>query len=396
MRTWGKLTLGAALVLASAVIVPIQAPAPAHAADYPSWSDVEAARSDERSAANAVAWVRDSIAQLATEVERTRLDLEVKSGKWIELDARSRAKQAETQTLAAQAEEAGDRATEAELRAGQWAAQVVKTTGSDPTLQLFVESDDASRILSAIGISSRVSQHASGLYETATQERNTAESLTRQSETAQAELEQLEADAAVAMAEAQAASEAASAALVAQQERQAQLEQMLIVLTERRAATEADYRVGEQVRLQEKLQEVHWADVSASGWVRPSSGWISSYYGNRAAGVGSSNHQGIDLAGGCWTPILAAASGTVTNASWHWSYGYNMTVNHGGGLRTFYAHMPSGGFTASVGQWVEVGTQIGHIGTTGSSTGCHLHFEVHTGNTTTDPLPFLAAHGVYL
>src|SRR5690606_646765 len=211
------------------------APSPAHAADYPTWSDVEAARNDEAAAASAVAWVRDSIAQLAAEVERTRLDLEVKAQKWMELDARSRAKQAETQALAAQAEEAGTRATEAELRAGQWAAQVVKATGSDPTLQLFVEADDASRILSAIGVSSRVSQHANGLYETAEQERNTAESLTRQSETAQAELAQLEADAAVAMAEAQAASEAASAALVAQQERQAQLEQMLIVLTEKRA-----------------------------------------------------------------------------------------------------------------------------------------------------------------
>src|SRR5690606_25925244 len=156
------------------------------------------------------------------------------------------------------------------------------------------------------GVSSRVSQHANGLYESAAQERNTAESLTRQSETAQAELQQLEADAAVAMAEAQAASEAAAAALVAQQERQAQLEQMLIVLTGRRAATEADYRAGEQIRLQEKLSNINWAQVSASGWVRPSAGWISSYYGNRAAGVGSSDHQGVDLAGGCWTPVLAA------------------------------------------------------------------------------------------
>lgn len=396
MRNWGKLTLAVAVVATTAFLVPVAAPAPAYAADYPSWSDVEAARNDEAAAANAVAWVRESITQLAAEVERTRVDLETKSQKWMQLDAQYRAKQSETATLAAQAEEAGARASEAELRAGQWAAQVVKTTGSDPTLQLFVEADDASRILSAIGVSSRVSQHANGLYESAAQERNTAESLTRQSETAQAELQQLEADAQVAMAEAQAASEAASAALTAQQERQAQLEQMLIVLTEQRAATEADYRVGEQVRIQEKLSNINWAQVSASGWVRPSAGWISSYYGNRAAGIGSSDHQGVDLAGGCWTPILAAASGTVTNASWHWSYGYNMTVDHGGGLRTFYAHMPSGGFAASVGQWVEVGTQIGHIGTTGSSTGCHLHFEVRTGNTTTDPIPFLAAQGVYL
>lgn len=396
MRNWGKLSLALAVVASTAFIVPLAAPAPASAADYPSWSDVEAARNDEAAAASAVAWVRDSIAQLAAEVDRTRVELEAKSAKWMELDARSRAKQAETATLAAQAEEAGGRATEAELRAGQWAAQVVKATGSDPTLQLFVEADDASRILSAIGVSSRVSQHANSLFETAEQERNTATSLTRQSETAQAELAQLEADAQVAMAEAQAASEAASAALIAQQERQAQLQQMLIVLTERRAATEADYQVGEQIRIQEKLREIQWAEVSTSGWVRPSSGWISSYYGNRAAGIGSSNHGGIDLAGGCWTPIIAASSGTVRQASWHWSYGYNMTIDHGGGLSTFYAHMPSGGFTASPGQWVEVGTQIGHIGTTGSSTGCHLHFEVWSWGSTTDPLDFLAAQGVYL
>lgn len=395
MRIRGKLTFGAAVVLTTAFFVPLISPSPALADDYPTWSDVEAARGDEAAAADAVAWVRDSIAQLSAEVERTRADLEAKSQKWMELDARTRAKQAETATLAQQAEEAGSRAVEAEKAAGLWAAQVVKATGSDPTLQLFVEADDASRILSAIGVSSRVSQHATGLQEAAVQERNTAESLTRQSQTAQAELEDLEAAAAVAMAEAQAASEAASKALLDQQAEQARLEQMLIVLTERREATEEDYRAGEQARLEEQYG-IDWGDVSSSGWVRPAGGWISSPYGNRAAGVGSSDHGGVDLANGCWTPILAASAGTVTHAGWHWSYGNNMTIDHGGGLETFYAHMPDGGFVASVGQWVEAGQQIGYVGTTGSSTGCHLHFEVHIWGSTTDPVPFMASQGIYL
>lgn len=382
------------VALATAISI---GPAPVVVAgDYPSWDDVQAAIADEQAAETAIAEVRNVLVEIRAEVQRTQRELQASSAAWMELDARYRAKQSETSHLQAQVEDAAARVVEAEGRARVWAVQVVKITGYDPALRLFLESEDAGRVLSAIGVSARVSEHAKRLFEGAVQERNTAESLTDQAAAAAVELQRLEDESRDAMETAQAASEAAAGALIAQQEHQTRLERQLEVLIDRRIATEADYATGEQKRLEEQMSGVDWGSVYPSGWARPGGGWITSYYGNRAAGVGSSNHEAVDIANGCWTPVYAASVGTVVNASYHWSFGYNIIIDHGGGLTTRYAHMPADGFTVGYGQRVEAGQQIGYMGTTGQSTGCHLHFEVRAGGLSTDPLPFMAAFGILL
>jgi murein DD-endopeptidase MepM/ murein hydrolase activator NlpD len=98
-------------------------------------------------------------------------------------------------------------------------------------------------------------------------------------------------------------------------------------------------------------------------------------------------HEGIDIAAPAGTPIVAAASGTVILAGWMGGYGNLVVVDHGGGLSTAYAHMSS--FASSVGQAVSQGQVIGYVGSTGHSTGNHLHFEVRVNGAAVDPLGYL-------
>jgi murein DD-endopeptidase MepM/ murein hydrolase activator NlpD len=98
-------------------------------------------------------------------------------------------------------------------------------------------------------------------------------------------------------------------------------------------------------------------------------------------------HAGVDFAASCGTPIKAADSGVVFFAGPDGGYGNATIVNHGAGLATLYAHQSAIG--VSVGQVVERSQVIGSVGTTGKSTGCHLHFEVRVNGTPVDPMGYL-------
>lgn len=126
----------------------------------------------------------------------------------------------------------------------------------------------------------------------------------------------------------------------------------------------------------------------SGGWTRPASGSVTSEYGYRIHPIEGTRklHAGIDIGGG--GAIVAAKSGTVVSASYHNSFGYTVLIDHGGGLRTRYAHMTPSLRVAS-GQSVSAGQQIGTMGTTGSSTGVHLHFEVHQNGRPVNPRGFV-------
>ncbi|MGA7396010.1 MAG: peptidoglycan DD-metalloendopeptidase family protein [Solirubrobacterales bacterium] len=128
---------------------------------------------------------------------------------------------------------------------------------------------------------------------------------------------------------------------------------------------------------------------SAAGLIWPVSGTVSSGFGGRTSpgGVGSTYHEGIDLAVGEGTPLRAAASGTVILASYNGGYGNYTCLDHGSGLSTCYAHQSQFGVTT--GQSVDQGQVIGYSGNTGASTGPHLHFEVRINGVAVDPLGYL-------
>lgn len=136
---------------------------------------------------------------------------------------------------------------------------------------------------------------------------------------------------------------------------------------------------------------------SSSGWTWPTRGAysISSPYGYRSASIsGWSYHGGIDIVIGgkssSGIPVVAAASGTVEKVQKSYSgYGHMVLINHGNGIKSRYAHMQAGSITVYVGQKVSKGQQIGKIGSTGNSTGPHLHFEVIVNGSKVDPQKYV-------
>jgi murein DD-endopeptidase MepM/ murein hydrolase activator NlpD len=120
---------------------------------------------------------------------------------------------------------------------------------------------------------------------------------------------------------------------------------------------------------------------SSSGFIWPVSGVVTSGFGWRWGRM----HEGIDISAGCGTPIRAAASGTIIFSGYMGGYGNLVVVDHGNGLSTAYAHQSA--IYASGG--VSQGQTIGAVGTTGSSTGCHLHFEVRVNGGAVDPMGYL-------
>jgi murein DD-endopeptidase MepM/ murein hydrolase activator NlpD len=121
----------------------------------------------------------------------------------------------------------------------------------------------------------------------------------------------------------------------------------------------------------------------------PTSGAIVSGFGYRTHPVYGTTrfHSGVDIDGACGQPIFAAEDGTVISAGYNGGYGNATVIDHGDGLSTLYGHQSSLG--VSSGQSVDRGQQIGSVGTTGLSTGCHLHFEVRVNGQPVDPVPYL-------
>ena len=116
---------------------------------------------------------------------------------------------------------------------------------------------------------------------------------------------------------------------------------------------------------------------------------MSSKFGYRSDPFtgGGAMHSGIDFKGAHGSPILAAADGVVSFSGWRGGYGRCIEVTHGNGLVTRYAHMSA--LVATVGTPVKRGQKIGEMGSSGRSTGTHLHFEVRINGTAVDPAKFL-------
>ena len=137
----------------------------------------------------------------------------------------------------------------------------------------------------------------------------------------------------------------------------------------------------------------------AGAWVAPGPGPITSQYGTRKHPITGvvKLHSGTDLnAGGCNAPIKAAKAGTVIGAGPSAGYGHLITIDHGGGVLSRYAHMYGSGVLVKTGQQVASGQQIGLVGSDGYSTGCHLHFEIKINGSFTNPYTYLIGQSLTL
>lgn len=130
---------------------------------------------------------------------------------------------------------------------------------------------------------------------------------------------------------------------------------------------------------QKPTQISYSTNTSISGGVKPTSGIYTQYY--------NGSHGGIDIANKIGTGIYAYKAGTVSFAGWKTSYGNLVIVNHGDGVVTYYAHLSV--INAKAGETVAAGQQVGKMGSTGRSTGPHLHFEIRVNNKTINPYPYI-------
>jgi murein DD-endopeptidase MepM/ murein hydrolase activator NlpD len=122
---------------------------------------------------------------------------------------------------------------------------------------------------------------------------------------------------------------------------------------------------------------------------RPTQGPIVSGFGYRTdpLGGGTGFHAGVDFSAPTGTPIRSCRAGKVVIAGWQGGYGNAVVIDHGGGMGTLYGHQSS--IAVVPGQTVAAGAIIGYVGSTGRSTGPHLHFEVRLGGTPVNPVPYL-------
>lgn len=136
-------------------------------------------------------------------------------------------------------------------------------------------------------------------------------------------------------------------------------------------------------------------NISYSGgqleWPVPSGGIITSEFGYRVDPIKKVNrlHAGMDIAAPSGTTIAAAEDGIVLIASWVNGYGNTVVVDHGDGMWTWYAHIRNNGIVVSEGDFVTRGQKIAEVGSTGDSTGNHLHFEVRINEKPVNPRPYL-------
>jgi murein DD-endopeptidase MepM/ murein hydrolase activator NlpD len=122
--------------------------------------------------------------------------------------------------------------------------------------------------------------------------------------------------------------------------------------------------------------------------IYPTKGVLTSGFGYRISPISGVNafHGGIDIGTATGTPVVAAADGEVLQAEYMGGYGYSILIYHGGGFATFYAHLS--GFAVSAGSKIKRGQVIGYVGSTGYSTGPHLHFEVRVNGAQKNPYSY--------
>lgn len=453
-----RIAIAASAAVATVVSLTVLPGAPsADAVDeygYPTWSEVEAARGNVSSKNQQIEQIRGLIAQLEGAVVDAQAEADQRAAEAIEAQRAYDEAVAVAQRLQEQADEASERAEESQVAAGQLAAQLARSGGTgDMSAELFANPGSADNWLHRLDMMDRVAGTADTLYQQAQRDANTAQSLQEQAAVARDELQGLKEAADAAYLAAQDAAIRAQQAVEEEQNRRVELEAQLSVLVENRAATERDYQAGqahraylaeqERLRIERERREAEEARqraiaeqqrlaaeaAAAAAAARPSggsggssggssggggtvpvappasSGWVTPHYGRFTSGYGWRNdpvgvlgrklHGGVDIAAGCGTPIYAAAAGTVTLRSQD-IYGANMLyINHGNGVQSEYFHMIR---PASVypGQRVSAGQVVAYEGSTGHSTGCHLHYQIRVGGTLVNPESFLNARGVGL
>ena len=424
--------------------------------DLPTWADVQAAKNDTEAGKQKIAEIQSLIAEVQALVEQARIRSEQASQVAVEAQQAYELANARTEELERQVAESEAVATAAAAQAADLVSQMYRSGGIDRSVELFLETDGdtADALLDRLAMMSKATERNTSISQEAEHAMNTAKSLGEEAKEARAERERLHQIAEDEAYEAALAVEAERANLARQEEQQKVLNAQLAALQDTEADTvdgyqerlriEEERRIAEEKRRAEEARKAAEAARKAAeaaaeaarkaaeeaaknnnsgggggggsssggsgggsaggggggggnqagtgGWVRPlpaGSYWVSTEW------MGYTGHTGIDMAAGAWNPIFASTSGTVVLSGWWYGCGNAVRVRHAGGVTTSYCHMVQSP-SVRVGQWVGAGQILGYVGSTGYSTGDHLHFETMVNGLYTNPRPFMNARGVWL
>jgi murein DD-endopeptidase MepM/ murein hydrolase activator NlpD len=412
----GFVRIGALGLLAAASL---GVAAPAFAATYPSWDDVQRARDNEAAKATEISRIQGFIATLNANVIRTQAAAEEASQEFFVAEEEYFAAVARADEFQSQADTQAAVAATASERAGRVAAEMYRSGGDDTSLRLFFsDAGDADQLLSRLGRADKLLQRNRDAFADASLARGAAQSLSDQAAVARDERDRLKQLASQRMEESQAAADAAQQALDEQSTNLVVLEAQLAALQDSTARTVADYQAGVEARRRAEQEARRRAEEEArraaeaaaapggggggqigqSGWARPSGGRPTSRYGARATicenGYCTGYHYGTDMATGCGAGVFAASAGRVAYAGTYGAFGQHVRIDHGGGILTAYSHLQQGGILVGYGQQVAAGQLVAREGNSGLSRGCHLHFEVWRNGQRINPEPFMSERGI--
>lgn len=369
----------------------------AFAVEYPSWADVLKARQNIALKEKAIAEIKSIIRGLEKKVETAAAEAQRLGTIYQEAQQLYDEAAYKSDQLQAQADTATAAADASRIRAGQFVSELARVGNVNISTSLLSDASGAENLLSRLGFASIIASQADGIYQAAIRDKNSAQSLTDQAEVAKRERDILRAAAEASFEIAQDAAIVAQNAFQEQQANQATLMAQLATLVQNRRVTEREYQEGVDAG-GTAGSDLPPGAISSKGWARPSAGYISSSFGFRTHPIYNTVmfHAGTDLAAGCGVPIYAARGGEVVYVGWNGGYGNFILINHGDGITTGYAHIANGKSFVRFGEQVSTGTHIANVGSTGGSTGCHLHFEVRDGGKAVNPVPFMKGKGITL
>ncbi|MCH7231272.1 M23 family metallopeptidase [Glycomyces sp. L485] len=269
------------------------------------------------------------------------------------------------------------------------------------TVDAILGADDMSQVVDGLSYFEFMVEGKNAAVEDVTLKRREAANVEAAASVAEAVAAEAGAEAEDALAAAEVRVDEAVAARAEVEQLVAERTDALAVAEAAEVEAEAEYErlEAESERLAEELRSASSSEGSSgdsssdgesgSGFAVPVNGWKSSDFGWRRHPIyGTSRfHGGTDFAAGHGSTIYAADSGTVVHAGWSGSYGMLTCIGHGGGLNSCYAHQSS--IWVSKGERVSRNEGIGAVGSTGASTGAHLHFEVRKGGERVNPLGYL-------
>lgn len=370
----------------------------------PSWTEVTAATGNPVASASLTASLTEQRALLDAQVQAAETAA-AQAGTDFQL-AQQAADQRrfEVESLDGQVAEAQVRVDESSAALGTMAAHLRGHTGGlDPQVITFFDAGPEDDYLNQATTLNRFADNADDLREEALADQAELVRLQGEAQTALADAEQLAAQAQIKLDLAVAAQNALTAQRDLAAQTGAQIDVMLDVLAEGRAPTVGDYSAllaAQQAAYEAGVAALAAAGngaLGAAGAAVPMGGalLVTDGYGGRVSPTAgaSSYHEGLDLTLASGTTqgavLYAVLGGTVTYAGPMGSYGNVVEIDLGGGTRIRYGHIADGGIGVQVGQQVKAGQPIALAGSTGISTGPHLHFEVRINGRAIDPVPWL-------